>query len=66
MHSDMSLTEIAENLGFDANTLYFNAMFKKQTGMSPTEFRIKNKSEPEARNITTAYDQNHLHNKENQ
>ena len=66
MHSDMSLTEIAENLGFDANTLYFNAMFKKQTGMSPTEFRIKNKSEPEALNVTTAYDQNHLHNKENQ
>lgn len=64
MHSDMSLTEIAENLGFDADTLYFNTMFKKQTGMSPTEFRNKNKSAPEARNVTTTYDQKNLHNKE--
>ena len=60
IHSDMSLTEIAENLGFDADTLYFNTMFKKQTGMSPTEFRRKNKSAPEARNVTTVYDQKDL------
>ena len=60
IHSDMSLTEIAENLGFDSDTLYFNTMFKKQTGMSPTEFRRKNKSEPEARQVTTAYDQKNL------
>ena len=64
IHSDLSLTEIADNLGFDTDTLYFNTMFKKQTGMSPTEFRSKNKSEPEARQVTTAYDQKNLRNTE--
>ena len=59
-----ALTEIAKNLGFDSETLYFNSLFKKQTGMSPTEFRNKNKSAPEARNVTTTYDQKNLHNKE--
>ena len=62
IHSDLSLTEIAENLGFDSETLYFNTLFKKQTGMSPSEFRSKNRSQPEARLVTTVCDQNNIQN----
>ena len=59
-NSDLSLTEIAKNLGFDAETLYFNTLFKKQTGMSPTEFRNKHKSAPDAQAVSIPYDQSAL------
>ena len=38
MHSDLQITEIAYKLGF-ANISYFNRLFKKRTGLSPTSFR---------------------------
>jgi AraC-like DNA-binding protein len=60
INSDLSLTEIAKNLGFDSETLYFNSLFKKQTGMSPTEFRNKNKCEPDAQAVSIPYDQSSL------
>lgn len=37
-HSDLSITAIANSLGFD-NSLYFSKTFHKQKGMSPKEFR---------------------------
>ena len=33
-----NVTEIAEIVGYD-NPLYFSRLFKKQTGMSPSEYR---------------------------
>ena len=37
-HSDLSITAIANSLGFD-NSLYFSKTFHKQKGMSPKDFR---------------------------
>lgn len=37
-HSDLSITAIANSLGFD-NSLYFSKTFHKQKGMSPKEYR---------------------------
>lgn len=37
-HSDLSITAIANSLGFD-NNLYFSKTFHKQKGMSPKEYR---------------------------
>jgi AraC-like DNA-binding protein len=37
-HSDLSITAIANSLGFD-NSLYFSKTFHKQKGVSPKEFR---------------------------
>lgn len=37
-HSGLSVTAIANSLGFD-NSLYFSKTFRKQKGMSPKEFR---------------------------
>ena len=36
--SDHNVTEIAELVGYD-NPLYFSRLFRKQTGMSPSDFR---------------------------
>lgn len=38
-HSDLSITAIANSLGFD-NSLYFSKTFHKQKGMSPKDFRL--------------------------
>jgi len=35
-----SITEIAKNVGYD-NINYFNRLFNKRLGLSPTEFRVK-------------------------
>lgn len=39
-HSDLSITAIANSLGFD-NSLYFSKTFRKEKGMSPKEFRAE-------------------------
>ena len=36
--TNYNITEIAEIVGYD-NPLYFSRIFKKQSGMSPSEFR---------------------------
>lgn len=36
--SNLSVSEIAERVGYD-NALYFSRLFKKYTGLSPTEYR---------------------------
>lgn len=41
-YSDLSITAIANSLGFD-NSLYFSKTFHKAKQMSPTAFRAKNK-----------------------
>lgn len=38
--SDLSVSEIAERVGYD-NSLYFSRIFKKAFGISPTEYRGK-------------------------
>ena len=42
-HSSLSITAIANSLGFD-NSLYFSKTFHRQKGMSPKEYREKNRS----------------------
>ena len=37
-NADMTVTEIAYDLNFQDNS-YFNRFFKKETGMTPDEFR---------------------------
>lgn len=37
-HSDLSITAIANSVGFD-NSLYFSKTFHKRTGMAPKEYR---------------------------
>lgn len=39
LNTDMKIYEIAEILGFE-NTTYFSYFFKKNTGMSPKEFKL--------------------------
>lgn len=52
IHGNMSITSIAESLGFYSENLYFNSLFKKQTGLSPTEYRNKYKGEqPNTKNV---------------
>lgn len=41
-HSSLSITAIANSLGFD-NSLYFSKTFHRQKGMSPKEYREKNR-----------------------
>lgn len=42
-HSDLSITAIANSIGFD-NSLYFSKTFHKLKGMSPKEFRSLHKN----------------------
>ena len=39
-HSDLSITAIANSVGFD-NSLYFSKTFHKKKGISPKEYRQK-------------------------
>lgn len=41
--SNITVNQIAELLGYNSDGLYFNASFKKFTGVSPTEYRAQNK-----------------------
>lgn len=45
MRSNLSIREIAKNVGFD-DQLYFSRIFRKHTGLSPSEYR---KSQPSLR-----------------
>jgi AraC family transcriptional activator of pobA len=38
VHTDLDINQIAEGLGYD-DTSYFSRMFKKETGLTPSEFR---------------------------
>jgi AraC-like DNA-binding protein len=40
LHTDLNIKEIAYRLGFE-EPLHFSGFFKKQTGQSPTDFRLK-------------------------
>ena len=42
-NTDYNITQVAEAVGYD-NSMYFSRLFKKHTGMSPTEYKNKNHS----------------------
>lgn len=42
-NTDYNITQVAEAVGYD-NSMYFSRLFKKYTGMSPTEYKNKNHS----------------------
>ena len=42
--TNYNITEIAEIVGYD-NLLYFSRLFRKQSGMSPSEFRNRLRAE---------------------
>ncbi|MBO5347344.1 MAG: helix-turn-helix domain-containing protein, partial [Lachnospiraceae bacterium] len=41
--SNLPISEISEMIGYD-NPLYFSRLFKKHTGMTPTEYKKRNKA----------------------
>ncbi|MCC8353060.1 response regulator transcription factor [Bacillus sp. AF23] len=41
LRRDVSVSEIAEEIGFGDNPKYFSLVFKKYTGLTPSEFRRK-------------------------
>ncbi|MBQ4267152.1 MAG: helix-turn-helix transcriptional regulator, partial [Clostridia bacterium] len=41
-NSNKNIAEIAATVGYD-NALYFSRLFRKYTGMTPSEYRKKNK-----------------------
>jgi two-component system, response regulator YesN len=41
---EIKIAEVAERIGFGENPHYFSFLFKKHTGLSPTEYRQKNRS----------------------
>ena len=47
LHSDMPVAELAESIGYEDEN-YFGKVFKKQTGLSPLQYRrsIRNQGEP--------------------
>ena len=53
IHTDLSLTRIAENVGFETQS-YFNYQFTKNVGISPKKYRdnyiVNNKSNPKDAN----------------
>ena len=42
-NSNKAINEIANIVGYD-NPLYFSRLFKKHTGITPSEYKKKNKS----------------------
>lgn len=42
-NTDYNITQIAEAVGYD-NSMYFSRIFRKHTGLSPTEYKNKNNS----------------------
>jgi AraC-like DNA-binding protein len=45
-HTDLSVTAIANSIGFD-NSLYFSKTFHNKKGMSPKEYRKRHKKFPD-------------------
>ena len=45
-NSNKNINEIASIIGYD-NPLYFSRLFKKHTGMTPTEYKKRNKAFPQ-------------------
>ena len=43
-YSDVSVTEIAESTGF-CDIFYFSRMFKKAIGVSPTNYRLRERED---------------------
>lgn len=43
-HTNYSVSRVAESVGYD-NSLYFSRLFKKHVGLSPSEYRKKQKNE---------------------
>lgn len=54
MASNLTVNQIAELLGYNNNSLYFNALFKKYTGVSPTDFRIEHNQQKVQRSLIYA------------
>jgi len=44
-NSMQNISEISNEVGYE-NSLYFSRLFRKYTGVSPTEYRKRNKSKP--------------------
>ena len=44
--TDKNIAEIAATVGYD-NALYFSRIFKKRTGMTPTEYKQRSKRKEE-------------------
>ncbi|MBE6886287.1 MAG: helix-turn-helix transcriptional regulator, partial [Ruminococcaceae bacterium] len=42
-NSDKNINEISNIVGYE-NALYFSRLFKKYTGMTPSEYKKKNKT----------------------
>ena len=43
-NSAKNISEISNEVGYD-NALYFSRLFRKYTGMTPTEYRKRNRKE---------------------
>ena len=41
-NTDYSISQVAEAVGYD-NALYFSRIFRKYTGMSPSDYKKRNK-----------------------
>ena len=54
MASNLTVNQIAELLGYNNNSLYFNALFKKCVGVSPTDFRIEHNQQKVQRSLIYA------------
>ncbi len=48
LHSDLSISEIAANLGYDSNS-HFNHVFHKHYGLSPSQYRKEKKKKSESK-----------------
>ena len=40
-NTDYNMSQIASAVGYD-NSMYFSRIFKKHTGMTPTEYKYRN------------------------
>ena len=52
-NSSKNIAEISSEIGYE-NALYFSRLFKKYTCMTPTEYRKRNKTSKDVKNIWLA------------